>query len=92
MEIAKKGISKKRIPRELTGIVRKGKVDNSLDNFFSVKMKNDYHIFTTSDSVLFNSPREGEEVFVSFYGHGRKVYFPYMVSNINASRTFYKKR
>lgn len=93
METNKKGIPKSRLPSGLTGIVRSGKIKNSHKNFFSVQTKRlgDY-IFKTDDAKTFNSPKTGEQVYVSFHGQGRDIYFPYQVCNLDNTRIFYEKK
>ena len=92
VNIIKKGIPKKRLPQGLEGVVRKGKIEHAYENFFIVNLKRyGPYSFKREDAKIFNSPKEGENVYCCILGHKKTLYFPYKVCDLENKNTFYEK-
>lgn len=72
----KKGVPRIKIPEEIKGIIRLGKVKTSLENFLSIDTK--HHgtfIFTKDEAKKFYPPKENQRVYLSFIGNVKELYF-----------------
>ena len=89
----KHGIPKKRLPKNLGGLCRSGKVENTYGETFWVNIANfGPWKFDKSDSKTFNKPIQGKKVYVSFLGTEEKQYFPYKITDRQSQKTYYEKK